>query len=48
VSPVVAMISTPPKTPQVGLMYGLTILSPRAAVLVSMLQGGRGLTAGLR
>jgi hypothetical protein len=48
VSPVVALISTPPKTRQAGLMYGLTILSPRAAVLVSMLQGARGLTAGLR
>ena len=48
VSPVVAMFSTPPKTPQAGLMYGLTILSPRAAVLISMLQGARGLTAGLR
>jgi hypothetical protein len=48
VSPVVALFSAPPKTPKVGLMYGLTILSPRAAVLVSMLQGARGLTAGLR
>ena len=48
VSPVVALLSTPPKTPKVGLMYGLTVLSPRAAVLVSMLQGARGLTAGLR
>jgi hypothetical protein len=47
-SPVIALFSTPPKTPQAGLMYGLTILSPRAAVLVSMLQGARGLTAGLR
>jgi hypothetical protein len=48
VSPVVALFSTPPKTPTVGMMYGLTILSPRAAVLVSMLQGARGLTAGVR
>jgi hypothetical protein len=48
VSPVVALFSAPPKTPTVGLMYGLTILSPRAAVLVSMLQGARGLTAGVR
>jgi len=48
VSPVVALFSAPPKTPNVGLMYGLTILSPRAAVLVSMLQGARGMTAGLR
>jgi len=48
VSPVVALFSAPPKTPKVGLMYGLTILSPRAAVLVSMLQGARGMTAGLR
>ena len=48
VSPVVALFTAPPKTPKVGLMYGLTILSPRAAVLVSMLQGARGLTAGLR
>ena len=48
VSPVFALFSTPPKTPKVGMMYGLTILSPRAAVLVSMLQGARGLTAGLR
>jgi hypothetical protein len=29
-------------------MYGLTMLSPRVAVLVAMLQGARGLTAGLR
>ena len=48
VSPVVALFSTPPKTPQAGMMYGLTILSPRAAVLVAMLQGARGMTAGLR
>jgi len=48
VSPVVALFTAPPKTPKVGLMYGLTILSPRAAVLVSMLQGARGLSAGLR
>jgi len=48
VSPVVALFSMPPKTPKAGLMYGLTILSPRAAVLVSMLQGARGMTAGLR
>ncbi|MEI8228292.1 MAG: hypothetical protein WCH77_08520 [Planctomycetota bacterium] len=48
VSPVFAMFSMPPKTPKVGMMYGLTILSPRAAVLVSMLQGARGLTTGLR
>ena len=48
VSPAVALFSMPPKTPKVGMMYGLTILSPRAAVLVSMLQGARGLTAGLR
>jgi hypothetical protein len=48
VSPVAALISTPPKTRQAGMMYGLTILSPRAAVLVSMLQGARGMAAGLR
>jgi hypothetical protein len=48
VSPVVALFSAPPRTPKVGLMYGLTILSPRAAVLVSMLQGARGLAAGVR
>jgi hypothetical protein len=48
VSPVAALISTPPKTRQARLMYGLTILSPRAAVLVSMLQGARGMAAGLR
>lgn len=48
VSPVAALISTPPKTRQATLMYGLTILSPRAAVLVSMLQGARGMAAGVR
>jgi len=48
VSPVVALFSAPPKSPKVGLLYGLTILSPRAAVLVTMLQGARGLTAGVR
>lgn len=48
VSPVAALISTPPKTAQARMMYGLTILSPRAAVLVGMLQGFRGMTAGLR
>ena len=48
VSPVAALISTPPKTRQAGMMYGLTILSPRAAVLLSMLQGARGMAAGLR
>lgn len=48
VSPVAALISTPPKTSQARMMYGLTILSPRAAVLVSMLQGARGMAAGLR
>lgn len=48
VSPMIAMFTMPPKTPKVGLMYGLTMLSPRAAVLVSMLQGARGLTAGVR
>jgi hypothetical protein len=48
VSPVVALVSTPPKTRQARLLYGLTILSPRAAVLVSMLQGARGMAAGLR
>jgi hypothetical protein len=48
VSPVASLISTPPKTSQARMMYGLTILSPRAAVLVSMLQGARGMAAGLR
>ena len=48
VSPIAALISTPPKTRQASMMYGLTILSPRAAVLVSMLQGARGMAAGLR
>ena len=48
VSPAVALFRMPTKTPKAGLMYGLTILSPRAAVLVSMLQGARGLSAGLR
>ncbi|NCY02194.1 MAG: hypothetical protein EBX36_04615 [Planctomycetia bacterium] len=48
VSPVAALVSMPPKTRQAGLMYGLTILSPRAAVLVGMLQGFRGMAAGLR
>lgn len=48
VSPIAALISTPPKTRQARMMYGLTILSPRAAVLVSMLQGARGMAAGLR
>lgn len=48
VSPVAALVSTPPKTRKAAAMYGLTILSPRAAVLVSMLQGARGLVAGIR
>lgn len=48
VSPIAALISTPPKTRQARMMYGLSILSPRAAVLVSMLQGARGMAAGLR
>jgi hypothetical protein len=29
-------------------MYGLTILSPRAAVLIGMLRGVRGLAAAVR
>lgn len=48
VSPVAALISAPPQTRQARMMYGLTILSPRVAVLVGMLQGARGLAAGLR
>jgi hypothetical protein len=48
VSPVAALIGNPPKARQERMLYGLTILSPRAAVLVSMLQGARGMTAGLR
>jgi hypothetical protein len=48
VSPMVALFAAPPKTRQATMMYGLTMLSPRVAVLVAMLQGARGLTAGLR
>jgi hypothetical protein len=44
----VALFAAPPKTRQATMMYGLTILSPRVAVVVAMLQGARGLTAGLR
>jgi hypothetical protein len=48
VSPMAALVRTPPKTGQARLLYGLAILSPRTAVLVSMLQGARGLSAGIR
>jgi hypothetical protein len=48
VSPLVALVRTPPKTPQGLAMYGLTILSPRAAVLIGMLRGARGLAAAVR
>lgn len=48
VSPVAALISKPPVTTQARAMYGLTILSPRVAVVVAMLQGARGMAAGLR
>ena len=48
VSPVAALISTPPVTTRARAMYGLTILSPRVAVVVAMLQGARGMAAGLR
>ncbi len=48
VSPIAALITAPPKTTQARMMYGLTILSPRVAVLVGMLQGARGMAAGLR
>jgi len=48
ISPVVALISTPPKTPAAMWTYGLTILSPRAAVAVGMIRGAMGMTAGLR
>ena len=48
VSPMVALFAAPPKTRQATMMYGLTMLSPRVAVIVAMLQGARGLTAGLR
>jgi len=48
ISPVFAMISTPPKTPNAMWTYGLTILSPRAAVAIGMIRGAMGMTAGLR
>ena len=40
--------TTPPKTPKAMWTYGLTILSPRAAVAVGMIRGAMGMTAGLR
>jgi len=48
ISPVVALFTTPPKTPKAMWTYGLTILSPRAAVAVGMIRGAMGLTSGLR
>ena len=48
ISPVVALFTTPPKTPKAMWTYGLTILSPRAAAAVGMIRGAMGLTAGLR
>ena len=48
ISPVVALITTPPKDPKAIWTYGLTILSLRAAVAVGMIRGAMGLTSGLR
>jgi hypothetical protein len=45
---VVALIRTPPKSPKAMWTYGLTILSPRAAVAVGMLRGAMGLASGIR
>ena len=47
-SPVFGMVRMPPKTPQAFMKYGLTILSPRAAVLIGMLQGARTTAAKYR
>jgi len=48
ISPVVALFTTPPKTPKAMWTYGLTILSPRAAVAVGMIRGAMGLASGVR
>ena len=47
-SPVFGMVRMPPKTPQAFMKYGLTILSPRAAVLIGILQGARTTAAKYR
>ena len=47
ISPAVALVRTPPATRQAKLMYGLTILSPRAAVLVGMIKGFRSMPASV-
>ena len=39
---------TTPKTPQARFAYGLSIISPRAMVLVGMLQAARGMQLPLR
>jgi len=48
ISPAVALVRKPPVTRQARLMYGLTILSPRAAVLVGMLKAFSGMAAFVR
>jgi hypothetical protein len=47
-SPIVAMLRTPPAAPQARRSYGLTILSPRLASAVGMIRGFRGIAAGVR
>jgi hypothetical protein len=47
-SPIVAMLRTPPAAPQARRSYGLTILSPRLASAVGMMRGFRGMAAGVR
>jgi hypothetical protein len=47
ISPVAAFAVRPPVTPQAQLMYGMTILSPRLAVLCGMLKAARGAASGL-
>jgi hypothetical protein len=44
----VALVRKPPVTRQARLLYGLTILSPRAAVLVGMLQSFSKMAAVVR
>lgn len=46
ISPAVALVRTPPVTPQARLNYGLSILSPRVATLLGMFRAARTLPTG--
>lgn len=48
ISPVVALMGMRSATPQARRLYALTILSPRAAVVVGMLKAFSGMAGSLR